>query len=432
MPEEYKIRLGDGSEIGPMNLQAVRDWHRQGFLEPKSPVLRPGSTRWTTLDQVLEPQAFARPGRAKPARSSVTGAKIARTSARPAPLDEGAVHRAAGSPGLRLAWGPLLLILLGAAVLGGAGYLGYAYFLAETPRERQVREASTGERGFSDDSLGVRLDLPRGWLIVRKDSGLVQAPAEARLLFAQARLGALGFLTAESAPSGVASLEQYLDRFLESRKSAAPGFTASTRSDATVGGLAARQASSTWGADGTRFRERAVVWRDGWVYFAMACWAPEEAGEKATRGTDALLAGFQMKGALDARVREAVAVVTREVPFLSAPAAELLMARSEARVLEPDQAFRRGLEALTRALPSWKPQEVNELGQLTSAIYAGLPSRDQSRLASYIGRVRGGQATTPQDDKEMGQLMKSAILRLRAPQRQRLQALYEKAVRAAL
>jgi hypothetical protein len=432
MPEGYKIRLGDGSEIGPMNLQAVRDWHRQGFLEPKSPVLRPGSTRWTTLDQVLEPQAFARSGRAKPATSSVTGARIARATPRPALRDDGGVRPAPARLVSQLPRRPLALILVGAALLVGGGYLGYEYFLAETPRERQVREASTGERRFSDDSLGVHLDLPRGWLIVRKDSGLVPAPPDARVVFAHGRLGAFGFLSAESAPSGVASLDQYLDRFLESRKSAAPGFAASGRSDTKVGGLAARQASSAWGADGARFRERAVVWKDGWVYFAMACWAPEEAGEKASRGTDALLAGFQMKGDLDARVREAVAVVTREVPFLNAPAAELLMARSEARVLEPDQAFRRGLEALTRALPGWKPKEVSELGQLTSAMYAGLPARDRGRLASYIGRVRSGQSTTPQDDKEMGQLMKSGILRLPAAQRQRLQALYEKAVRAAL
>jgi hypothetical protein len=431
MPEGYKIRLGDGSEIGPMNLQAVRDWHRQGFLEPKSPVLRPGSNRWTTLDQVLEPQAFKKSAGTRPATSSVTGARIARTSARAASLDDGDAGRAAGSQ-VRLHWRPLLLILLGVTVLGGAGYLGYAYFLAETPLERQVREASTGERSFSDDSLGVRLDLPRGWLIVRKESGLVQAPADARVVFAHGRVGAFGFLSAESAPSGVASLEQYMDRFLDGRKSVAPGFAASARSDTTVGGLAARQASSEWGADGTRFRERTVVWKDGWVYFGLACWAPEEASEKASRGTDALLAAFQMKGALDARVRDAVGVVTRDVPFLSAPAAELLMARSEARVLEPDQAFRRGLEALTRALPTWKPQEVSELGRLTSAMYDGLPGRDRGRLASYIGRVRNGQSTTPQEDKEMGQLMKSGIQRLSAAQRQRLQALYEKAVRTAL
>jgi len=169
MPEGYKIRLGDGSEIGPMNLQAVRDWHRQGFLEPKSPVLRPGSTRWTTLDQVLEPQAFARSGRAKPATSSVTGARIARATPRPALRDDGGVRPAPARLVSQLPRRPLALILVGAALLVGGGYLGYEYFLAETPRERQVREASTGERRFSDDSLGVHLDLPRGWLIVRKD-----------------------------------------------------------------------------------------------------------------------------------------------------------------------------------------------------------------------------------------------------------------------
>ena len=49
------------------------------------------------------------------------------------------------------------------AVLGGgvlAGYFGYA---PETDAQRQIREATTRERRFSDPSLAVQLDLPEGW-----------------------------------------------------------------------------------------------------------------------------------------------------------------------------------------------------------------------------------------------------------------------------
>ncbi|MFI5184652.1 MAG: hypothetical protein ACHQNV_09650 [Vicinamibacteria bacterium] len=272
MPEEYKIRLGDGSEIGPLNLQAVRDWHRQGLLQPKSPVLRPGTKRWTTLDQVLEPQAFAKSG----PRSK------ARTAAPPPPTvaPRGEPERT------RVASAPLgsrgLLIATAAVVLAGAAGGGY-------------------------------------WLFNR-----------------------------EAAP-------------------------------------------------------------------------PRATHEPLAPTPDPL----------DALVRRAVETATTEVPVLTPAAAQLLMERSQARILEPDQLFRRSLDALTRAQPTWSETVVRDVGQITNALYANLSGRDRARLAGYIDRVRGRRATTPQEDREMCGLMKSAVLRLPAAMRQRLQALYEKAIRAA-
>jgi hypothetical protein len=268
MPEEYKVRLGDGSEIGPLNLQAVRDWHRQGLIGPKSAVLRPGSKRWTTLDQVLEPQAFGK-----------AGSKTATPPPPPAQRrdrDEGLASSAAmASKPLLLGAGALLLLIAAA----GGGY----------------------------------------WLLSQGASPTTAHPAAV-------------------APT------------------------------------------------------------------------PDP---------------------LDALVRQAVQTATTEVPVLTPVAAQLLMERSQARILEPDQLFRRSLEALTRAQPSWSPTEVRDVGQITNALYANLSGNDRARLASYIDRVRGRRATTPQEDKAMCGLMKSAVLHLPAAMRQRLQALYEKAVRAA-
>jgi hypothetical protein len=50
----YKVRIGDGSEIGPMDLDALRNWYAQGLIETSSPVLKPGSKNWTTLGQVID------------------------------------------------------------------------------------------------------------------------------------------------------------------------------------------------------------------------------------------------------------------------------------------------------------------------------------------------------------------------------------------
>ena len=176
-------------------------------------------------------------------------------------------------------------------------------------------------------------------------------------------------------------------------------------------------------------REVAVAGLDGWMGFALVAWMPEAAASRPD-GLEALARGLAARGLLAVRLREAVDAVVSEVPHLSAPAAEQLMAQSEARVLEPDQAFRRSLAALARLLPSLSKAETRELTALTTATYAGVPWADRARLASYVERVRKADTTRPEEDREMAALMKAAEERLTPARRLRLQAYYEKAIRA--
>jgi len=59
-----------------------------------------------------------------------------------------------------------------------------------------------------------------------------------------------------------------------------------------------------------------------------------------------------------------------------------------------------------------------------------VPWADRTRLASYVERVRKGDTTRPAEDHEMAALMKTAEDRLTSARRLRLQAYYEKAIRA--
>jgi hypothetical protein len=428
MPSGYKVRLADGSEIGPLDLAAVKDWRLKGLIEGDSPVLPPGAKRWSTASQVLGGSSSST-SRTSSVRSvqSPRRAAASPSSTASAPRGGGRTRTAPARSVNR--W--VVLTVLGVAVALAGAAAAYRLLLFETPAQRRVREASSGERHFVDEALGLRLDVPSGWSLLRKDQSLFAAPPDARLVAAQGRAGVFAFLTAQSGPSGVASLDQYLDRVLGQRRKLVGAFSEYGRTDTRVSNLAARQVSSTWTADGVRYSERTVAWKDGWVYCALSSWAPESTGSVGGRTVDDLLAAFHSDGQLDGRLRQAVQAVTTEVPILNASAASVLMSRSSASVLEPDQAFRRSLEALSRSIPTWKGADLRDIGSLTSATYSILPSRDRARLASYIDRVRNGRPTTPEEDKAMCEVMKGAVLRLQPARLVRLQALYEQAVLAS-
>jgi hypothetical protein len=540
MASGYKVRLGDGSEIGPLDLSAVRDWYGQGLIGRQSPVLPPGSKRWTTLGEVAELKSLgSREASSAALRAAVQEATRPSAPSSPPPRADRSSRSgfsefgdrwrmvvaailffvAAGGAGV-VAWAPqkaipelervpwtqtaLLLLVLGlslvrgwewgrksvravvlliaisifpltgilvaqgvrgpallaagsawilfsgffafltgadlpwpkatlcllAVLLGGVGLVEFGY-APETEARRQVREWATPDRRFTDDALGVSFQVPPGWQILKSNNPLVAAPPEVQLTLAQPRLGGFAFFLAESSPSGVASLDQYLNRLQLARRRTLPTLRETSRSDVAVGRGSARKAVGVWDKDGVRYHDQAAVWKDGWVYFALAEWAPETASSAGDRELGALLAGFSTNGALAARLQQAVQSVTLAVPHLSAAAAEMLMGQSQARVLEPDQAFRRALEAAARALPFFSRADTQEFAQITAASYASLSPRDRNRLAAYVERVRARQPTSPEDDREMSRLMKDAVLRLPADKRERLQFLYEQAIRSA-
>jgi hypothetical protein len=533
----YKVRIADGSEIGPLDLAALRTWYAQGLIDRDSPVLTPGSKRWSTFGEIPElkgliaPAPTGKAGKGKGKKASraadrdfdepredyggrsidldpntlrirftgllflVAAAAVGFLAFRP----ENAVSDLDGAPWMEIALGflvcallllpvwsfgrkfvriitvlaavalfPITGILVAQGVRGPALFaigcvwlmltgiiafladwmswakmifllvpiLGGAYgafhfgFAPETTAQREVRSWAAAESRFEDPTLGVTIDPPPGWIVLKKDCPLVKLPPDARVAFAQPRLEGFAFLQAESSPPGIASLDQYLNRFVNTRTKTTPSLKEESRGDVVVGQLSGKKSMATWNEVGVPQHDTSVVWRDGWVYFGLAAWAPAE-GAARPQMLDRLAEGVRTQGVFAARLQSAVQVVTRDVPQLTAPAAEMLMAQSEAKVLEPDQAFRRSLDALSRAIPTFSKAETADLSQITSATYGALPWKDRGRLAAYVDRVRNRESTTPGEDKEMGQLMKSAVLQLPPMRRLRLQALYEKAIRGS-
>ena len=530
MANGYKIRLADGSEIGPMDREAVRSWYAQGLATRDTPVLPPGAKRWVTLAQAVELKD-TRPGSAR-SDAATPGAARAGTvaAARPARRARGeqtwrrwfvAAFFAASALGAAylalwperwlaaldttpwphfallllvfaatLARGPerirgivraavfalglggfvvlgllvaqgvrgLPLLVVASAMLAAAGCVA---LLAEgwLPWQRiglgalmllagvggvvwfgvvpgnaladEIIEWAASDHRFADEALGVTLELPPAWLALRPEQTILSLPPEGRLAFGNPRREAVGFLVAESAPK-VASLEHYLDRFLKQRRKTHPALEEAERSDVSLAGVAGRKALCAWEEDGRRFVELAAVSRDGWTYVALAAWMPAGQALDAKRELGSLLSRLSLSGVLAGRLQDAVATATRDVPYLTATAAEMVMSQSAALALDPEVTFRRAYRLASTALTSLATTEFTELGRLTSAVYDTLPRKDRVRLAAYFDRVRADDATTPEEDREMLGLMSAAVRRLPPARLTRLRELYEKAIRLAI
>jgi uncharacterized protein DUF4339 len=182
----YKLRLADGSEIGPIELEEVRTWYRRRLVTEASLVLKPGGSRWVPLREVIRIDDLRK-------RSSAVG-----------PSDElMAAARAAASP--RTAYAPprgaaarvtvetqpWRTILVGAILLLAAAGSALWVFAPErwipTLDETPWREIALGEA-----ALGLL--LIRGWELARRIVRLI-------LVFVAAGLALIaGVLVAQHLP----------------------------------------------------------------------------------------------------------------------------------------------------------------------------------------------------------------------------------------
>lgn len=529
MAKGYKIRLADGSEIGPMDREAVRSWYAQGLATRETPVLVPGAKRWTTLAEAVELKDLRPPSQ----RSEPTVPRAPRSAApehltfqvdepqtwrarlvaalsavlalgsvllalypeRWTPSLEGTpwllialgfvilaalLHRGAELPrriarvavfllslggfallGLLVAQGmrgrPLYVVLSAMVLSGGyfallaggflswqriglralalvAGLAGIVSFgvVPGNPLSDDILAWASSERRYADESLGVALELPPGWVALRPEQTIVSLPPEARLAFGNSRREGIGFLVTESTPKGVISLDHYLEHVLNERRKAHPTFEETGRGEISLSGVVGRRVSSTWEEDGRRFVELAAVARDGWTYVALSAWMPTSQAVAAARELEALPTRLSLSGVLAERLQDAVGNATREVPYLTATAAEMVMGQSAALALDPEVTFRRAYRFASAGTTSLDRAEFAELGQLNGAVYASLSRGDRERLAGYFDRVRADAPASPHEDREMLRVMTGGVRKLSPPQLARLQQIYEKAIRVAI
>ena len=72
-----KVRLDDGSEVGPLDLRMVQTWYQQGLIGPEAMVQKPGSPRWIRLSEAADLERMGSgPIKRRARRRAARGARI--------------------------------------------------------------------------------------------------------------------------------------------------------------------------------------------------------------------------------------------------------------------------------------------------------------------------------------------------------------------
>lgn len=393
MAKGFRVRLDDGSEMD-LDSDMVRSWYDQGLIHDRTPMRAPGSKNWKRMDEVVEMRGWKQSGRV-----SVE--------------DDGDVAEAAGPAGPQR-WRSYVASVLLFAAGGGAAYLWFF------PDRWTPAIAPVPWREIALAALVLALSLVRGWSAGRVFTRVVM------LLAAFALFPLAGLLIAQ----GVRGLPLLV---LLAAWVVASGFFAFLGAAVPTANAVLYLVTILLGAAGIFYfgyvppgTAPPVV-----VQAAPPPTAPPRTLPVAPASSPVAIAAAASP-APNAGLAVAVRAVTQEVPLLTPHAAELLMSRSAAQVLEPPEAFRRAYGLVGRGLYALSGPESKEMGELHTAIYASLPAAQRDRLGDYIDRARSRYATTPEEDRQMSQLMKSAVLSLPAERRARLQSLFEKAMTVGL
>ncbi len=411
----YTVRVPNGKEYGPVDLATVKKWHAEGRIGKDALVWEEGAPEWVPLPRVLESGSLTQPVR------------------RPSPTAE---PTAAARPRATSSWMSGAILLVGSLIVVAAGVaVLLAYGLPILQRRRalaEIQQYTSPERRFSDNDLGLALELPEGWWLLLPESSLVVAP-EARLKLAEPALGAFAVLTVEPFPHGMGgSLDKFVDHLSETRRPRYPDEKEVGRSDITVGKHAARLVQTSWAAEGKEMRGSTVVWRDGWNYFALRAWCPGREAARMTPELEALLRGMLIKGVLSTRVRQVVDQLVLEAPELSRPAAEALVQDRLSSGQRVDDLAQTHVQAVSRGLRALSTEETRALAEIYAQVYAPIPEGERVRLARYLERVKAGGFVAPEEGQAMRQLLRDGVMGLPGDVRVRLQALNEKAIAAGL
>jgi hypothetical protein len=434
LPTPFRVRLGDGSVID-LELPEIKSWYESGLVADDTQVQRPGARDWTRLAQATDVRGWRRPaaprgvsvpaGRtARPAGGRPPAAARPAASARPsagdAPSREPLTIDVDLGRWLRLA--AVVAVPLLALYLAGPFVLP---LLIGTAEQRRVKSAAAADRRYA--GVGLTLEAPARWSLLKPDHGLFETPPGTRVTLAQPSANAFATVSSDSPSRAYPSLDAYLDRVFAARRAVEPGLREVRREDSPAG----RRLVAARVENRTPVEEITTVWRSGFTYYALTVWAPE-AGGRAAAGTDEIKGALQVDTRAAERLAGAVAAVTAEVPLLTRETAERLIGQSEAQFLDPAEAFRRTYALAGAGVASLTPAEQREMGALSSELYARLPAGDRARFGRYLERVRGSRGSDPAEDLAMSRLVKAAFARLPPPRQKRLREVFTRAIDAAL
>lgn len=321
-------------------------------------------------------------------------------------------------------------IVLGslATLAGAAGTLAAEVWLLKAP-ERDLRASITewagSEPAYVDKSAGIELQLPSGWVLIRRDNTVFTKDL-AQAIFGEPAVATYALLNYVDGERYM-SVDHFLDTVLGRFQQKDPDAKQLSRVTVAVGQATGRQMRFTWHFDGLPLEGTSTAWQDGPTYFALSGWTTASLAPEAVERLRDLQAALKFDAPYATYAKSTIASVTEACPMLSKSAIESMI-RTMPRTSITSDYFRMGYRWGMRGIGMLDSAAAQDVRSAMATVFASLPVRDRDRVGAYLERVRVGAPTSAGEDREMAEVMKAAIGRLPAEQLQKLRDGVEKAI----
>jgi len=360
-------------------------------------------------------------------------------------LTGGSLDRLMGLVLLALSVGLLVLLFgrdasparaMAGALIAGVGTLAFfpvEIALARAPREearRRIAEWRAADAAYARDDVGVRLQAPAGWVVLRQGSPFVPPDTSELVALVHGPTEARAVITVDPDLHPGETLDAALDRLVERWQRREPELEAGPHGDVQLGSIPGRSVDVEWASEDKAWAGQAIAWQDASRTLFLAAWYDADAQADALPALASLQAALQLSRPLTARIATSVGSAGREIPQLTPRALELLVARRP----EADSPglFREGIVATSIGFGGLDRATARDMGAINGALYAHMSSADSAFMEDYVRRVRQAEATTPAEDARAMRAMAAAVRQLPEASRAQLRAILEGAIVSAL
>jgi len=300
--------------------------------------------------------------------------------------------------------------------------------IPELQARARISTWALDDRVFSDADNGIQITLPKGWRMLKRDNPIIPG-GNARMIAANLGAGAFAMLIVEELPTGVQSLDHYLDLVFQAKHADLPDLVQIRRESAAMCGVQARRSVITWSQGTDKYSGWLTACRDGWRYVLLTGWSIAEVADTAGQSVDTL------SKAVENTQRYAVkfaANIRKKQPWMSeANAAHIAKFVVEQGMdLQQMSEFMGKLDHQTfEALEATEQQELSALQQ---AAISALPANRSSRVKAIAGRIASGASITVEERIELVRLLAEGRELLGPDSRTRIEYLQNKGLTNAL
>lgn len=325
---------------------------------------------------------------------------------------------------------PRLVATAAAILVGWAGYGLGAYRAVPSVDPRLARLAAdwaaSGSQAVRPD-LGITVDLPEGWVLLRDGHPLEEA-RDAAFVLIETQSGGVATLRA-ALRRRATGLDADLDDIARSQQASLASFAEDGRVDAQVGSAPARRLHASWVASGRSRRAAITVWRDGPRLLQLAVVVPRRSGSETD--IERLHSGLGFRAVLEGEIISSANTFAADCPILDAATVRELATAVWPRIDQPS-LFRAGYAAAVRGQLRLNSAEVEGMRSALAPLYAGLREEQRVALGEYVEQIRLATSGSPGDDARMATFVCESARRLDAARRVALTQSLARAARVSL